>query len=162
MSSSLLSSLFFYHYLLFRQFFFVLQIGEYLQFNTALTQPTCLIRQTAGTKVPDFLVVSIKAIKTDDFSEWTVNALEDHAAAAAAVQNFMVSCASQGVATKWMTGKMGIAGSDILTKCCGVEDISTEHYMGTLLVGKPQVAMSSMKVPERKQGLSEPVFEVTA
>ena len=116
----------------------------------------------AGTKVPDFLVVSIKAIKTDDFSEWTVNALEDHAAAAAAVQNFMVSCASQGVATKWMTGKMGISGSDILTKCCGVDDVSTEHYMGTLLVGKPQVAMSSMKVPERKQGLDAPVFEVTA
>ena len=116
--------------------------------------------------VPDFLVVSIKAgvhsKSPKDFSEWNVNALEDHAACACAVQNFMVSCASQGVATKWMTGKMGIAGSDILTECCGVNDTSIEHYMGTILIGKPQVPMSSMKVPERKTGINAPVFEVTA
>jgi len=113
--------------------------------------------------VPDFLVVSIAPIKarngkTADFNNWNVNALEDHAACACAIQNFMLACASMGIATKWMTGKMGIAGNAILAECCGVTEDEGEHYMGTILIGEPAVPTSTMKVPERKTGLGQPVF----
>merc|ERR1712146_517873 len=109
--------------------------------------------------VPDYLVVSMVPVKTKDFSVWTTNALEDHAATACAVQNFMLSCASQGIATKWMTGKMGVSGADMLSKCCGV-DADSEHYMGTLLVGRADKPLASMKMPARKKTVSA-VFEVT-
>mmetsp|Transcript_42375 Transcript_42375/g.48134 ORF Transcript_42375/g.48134 Transcript_42375/m.48134 type:complete len:217 (-) Transcript_42375:62-712(-) len=115
---------------------------------------------------PDYLVVSIKAGEhaksPKDFSEWTTQALEDHAACSCAIQNFMISCASQGIATKWMTGKMGVSGADMLTECCNVSDVTTEHYMGTILVGQSQVPMNTMKVPERKSGTTEPIFQETA
>jgi len=116
---------------------------------------------------PDFLVVSIKAgdhpKSPKDFSEWNTLALEDHAACSCAIQNFMISCASQGIATKWMTGKMGVSGPDMLKECCQLpeEDASKEHYMGTILVGKPDVPMSTMKAPERKSGTTEPIFQET-
>ena len=113
--------------------------------------------------VPDYLVVSIAPIKakngkTADFENWNVNALEDHAACACAVQNFMLACASMGIATKWMTGKMGIAGNVILAECCGVSEDKGEHYMGTILVGEPAVPTHTMKVPVRATGLNDPVF----
>lgn len=116
--------------------------------------------------VPDFLVVSCASVKakngkSSNFDEgWNVNAREDHAACACAVQNFMISCASQGIGTKWMTGKMGIAGNVILAECCGLSEdqIKQEQYMGTILIGKPQIRMTDMKVPIRKIGLQSPVF----
>ena len=113
--------------------------------------------------VPDFLVVSIAPIKarngkTADFESWNVNALEDHAACACAVQNFMLACASMGLATKWMTGKMGIAGNSILAECCGVSEDKGEHYMGTILIGVPAVPTHTMTMPVREIGLNEPVF----
>jgi len=111
-------------------------------------------------EVPDYLVVSIAPVKTKDFSVWTMNALEDHAACSCAIQNFMLSCASQGIATKWMTGKMGIAGDDILRDACGVDN--EEHYMGTILIGRPEVPLASMPTPDRKNGLRNGVFVVTA
>ena len=111
--------------------------------------------------VPDFLVVSIakNSKNKGEFKEWNLNGLEDHAATACAVQNFMVSCASQGIGTKWMTGKMGISGADMLSKVCKID--AEEHYMGTLLVGLPSVPMSTMKVPNRKSGIGAPVFTTT-
>ena len=116
----------------------------------------------AFASVPDFVVVSIAAnSKNKGFEEWNVNGLEDHAACACAVQNFMLSCASQGIGTKWMTGKMGVSGTDMLHKVCRVNEETEEHYMGTILVGMPSVPMSSMKVPSRKTGLSDPVFAHT-
>jgi nitroreductase len=111
--------------------------------------------------VPDFLVVSIakNSKNKGEFKEWNLNGLEDHAATACAVQNFMVSCASQRIGTKWMTGKMGISGTDMLSKVCKID--AEEHYMGTLLVGLPSVPMSTMKVPNRKSGIGAPVFSTT-
>jgi len=113
--------------------------------------------------VPDYLVVSIAKIKarngkTADFENWNMNALEDHAAVSCAIQNFMLACASMGLATKWMTGKMGIAGNVILKECCGISEDEGEHYMGTIFVGEPAVPTEDMKVPERKTGLNDPVF----
>ena len=111
--------------------------------------------------VPDFLVVSIakNSKNKGEFKEWNLNGLEDHAATACAVQNFMVSCASQGIGTKWMTGKMGISGTDMLSKVCKID--AEEHYMGTILVGLRSVPMSTMKVPNRKSGIGAPVFTTT-
>jgi nitroreductase len=117
--------------------------------------------------VPDYIVVSIAKNdknkggfgKTND-TPWNVNSLEDHAATACAVQNFMISCASQGIGTKWMTGKMGISPSEMLTKVVEINE-EEEYYMGCLLVGIPSVPTSTMKVPCRKIGLSEPVFTTT-
>lgn len=40
--------------------------------------------------------------------------LEDHAAVSCAVQNFMLSLHAEGLASKWMTGAMGIAPEKIL------------------------------------------------
>lgn len=112
--------------------------------------------------VPDFIVVSLAATaKNKGFHTWTVPGLEDHAACACAIQNFLLSCASQGIATKWMTGKMGVSGPDMLHKVCQVPVETDEHYMGTILVGMPATPLASMPVPVRKTGLSEPVFAHT-
>ena len=112
--------------------------------------------------VPDFIVVSLAATaKNKGFHTWTVQGLEDHAACACAIQNFLLSCASQGIATKWMTGKMGVSGPDMLHKVCGVDANTDEHYMGTILVGMPATPLASLPVPVRKTGLSEPVFAHT-
>ena len=58
---------------------------------------------------------------------WNTHALEDHAATACAVQNFMLCLASEGMGSKWMTGAMGIGGDDMLEL---VNAAPEEHYMG--------------------------------
>ena len=89
-----------------------------------------------------------------------MNALEDHAAVSCAIQNLMLYLAARGIGSKWMTGKMGIKGTDILKKICNVKDITKEHYMGTILIGEPEVDMITMPVPKRKQGTAEPIFQL--
>merc|ERR1712224_711528 len=102
-------------------------------------------------KVPQMMVVSIEPSDT----LWNMKALEDHAACACAVQNFMVYLASRGIGTKWMTGAMGIQGETILKEICGLDDATadTEHYMGVILIGMPAQPLNSIKVPERKKAL---------
>ena len=57
-------------------------------------------------QVPGWLVVSIVPSElAADGSLSTKKGLEDHAATAAAIQNFMLSLAAAGVGSKWMTGK---------------------------------------------------------
>jgi nitroreductase len=107
-------------------------------------------------KVPQMMVVSIEPSLGDD--KWNVKALEDHAACACAVQNFMVYLASEGVATKWMTGAMGISGAVILSDVCGIDTSASEHFMGVIMIGEPAQALDSLKVPTRKTGLSAPVL----
>ena len=68
----------------------------------------------------------------------------------------MLSLASQGIGTKWMTGKMGISGEDVLSIFKDVAD--TEHYMGTFLMGYPTVPMEQMEVKKRKKGISNEIF----
>ena len=109
-------------------------------------------------QVPDMMVVSLDPTKGDE--KWNLKALEDHAATSCAVQNFMLSLASEGIGSKWMTGKMGIKGGDILTKCCGLDKDTTEHYMGTILIGIPETPLASMKVPNRKKGIDGVFFEM--
>jgi nitroreductase len=107
---------------------------------------------------PQLMVVSMDMSadgKNPDMA-WNVRGLEDHAACACAVQNMMLSLASQGIGSKWMTGKMGISGEDVL----GIfDDVSkTEHYMGTFLLGYPIVPMEEMQVRKRKKGISGEIF----
>ena len=40
--------------------------------------------------------------------------LEDHAACACAIQNFMLSLAEEGIGSKWMTGALGAAPEDVM------------------------------------------------
>jgi len=101
--------------------------------------------------VPGWLMVSI--VPTAGDTKWNVKALEDHAACACAVQNFMLSLASEGCASKWMTGAMGIPPAKLM-EVAGASD-ATEHFMGVLFYGLPQTPTATLKVPERKLGLGE-------
>lgn len=103
--------------------------------------------------VPGWMLVTIKPTAGD--TKWNPKALEDHAAAACAVQNFMVTLAANGCASKWMTGAMGSPASKIM-EACGVDE-SAEHFMGVIFFGVPAAPTADMAVPARKIGLAEPV-----
>ena len=99
------------------------------------------------------MVISCEPTKGD--TKWNTKSLEDHAACACAVQNFMVYLASEGVGTKWMTGAMGISGEKILSEICGTDVSSTEHFMGVIMIGMPARPLDPIKVPPRKKGLGK-------
>ena len=104
--------------------------------------------------VPGWLLVSIKP--TGGETPWNPKALEDHAACACAVQNFMISLASEGCASKWMTGALGIPPAKLLEACAVSAE---EHFMGIVFYGKPAQPPRDMTVPTRKTGLCEPVLQ---
>ena len=106
-------------------------------------------------KVPNFLVITLKS--EHDFASklW----LEDHAAVAASTQNFMLSLASDGVGSKWMTGAMGSSEKAIM-KAVGA-NWDDEHFMGVIMYGFPQTPLSeSAKVPKRKLDLDECLIDL--
>mmetsp|Transcript_14486 Transcript_14486/g.26800 ORF Transcript_14486/g.26800 Transcript_14486/m.26800 type:complete len:118 (+) Transcript_14486:915-1268(+) len=78
-------------------------------------------------------------------------------ACAAAIQNMMLSLASNGVGSKWMTGAMGISPSSLLSLVNA--DPNSEHLMGVIFVGIPATPTNSMKVPKRKNGLGGGILE---
>merc|ERR1719321_2511001 len=85
--------------------------------------------------VPEMMVVTVA-------SEHDLSAklgLEDHAAVACAVQNFMLSLASDGVGSKWMTGALGAAPEDVLATVGAPEG---EKLMGVIWYGFPASALS--------------------
>merc|ERR1712194_115718 len=97
-------------------------------------------------QVPQMMVVScIPTVHGDE--KWNLKSLEDHAATACAVQNFMLSLASEGVGSKWMTGAMGIPPADVMQL---VNADESEHYMGVIFIGLPEKAQALMKAPTRK------------
>ena len=60
--------------------------------------------------VPGWMIVTIAASEYgEDGSISTKKGLEDHAATACAIQNFMIALADEGVGSKWMTGALGEA-----------------------------------------------------
>ena len=65
------------------------------------------------------MVVSCEPTISKDGERWNVKALEDHAATACAVQNFMLSIASEGYG--------GLKGSATLLKVILVTDIAPEN-----------------------------------
>lgn len=60
----------------------------------------------------------------------TKKGLEDHAAVAAAIQNFMVSLAAAGVGSKWMTGALGVSPEEVL-RVVGASE-NGERLMGVI------------------------------
>lgn len=104
--------------------------------------------------VPGWLMVSV--VPTAGDAKWNPKALEDHAATACAVQNFMLSLAGEGYASKWMTGAMGIPPTKLM-ELAGADE-ATEHYMGVIFFGRPASPTATMAVPKRKSGLAEPVL----
>merc|ERR1719198_1678470 len=103
--------------------------------------------------VPEWLIVTM----CSEHEEGSKLYYEDHAAVSCATQNFMLSLASEGFGSKWMTGALGISGDKMFSEVLGI-DMGTEHYMGTILMGKPLVPVSQMKVPRSKKGTGEPIF----
>ena len=97
--------------------------------------------------MPEWLVVTCAS--EHDLSEKL--GLEDHAATACAVQNFMLSLAGEGIASKWMTGALG-APPEAVLKCVGAG--RGEKLMGAIWYGYPSKALSeTATAPRRKKGL---------
>ena len=77
--------------------------------------------------------------------------LEDHAAASCATQNFMLSLASEGIGSKWMTGALGAPPEDVLAAVGAGEG---ERLMGAIWYGYPAKELSNdAKAPPRKKGV---------
>jgi len=105
-------------------------------------------KRKAAEGVPEMLVVTIAS----EHSLSEKLGLEDHAAVAAAVQNFMLSLASNGVGSKWMTGALGAAPEDVLA-AAGAG--SGEKLMGVIWYGFPAKPLSEEnRAPPRKKGLA--------
>lgn len=96
--------------------------------------------------VPEMMVVTVAS--EHELSEKL--GLEDHAAVACAVQNFMLSLASEGVGSKWMTGALGVAPEDVLAT---VGAGSGEKLMGVIWYGYPDKPLEDAKTPPRKKGV---------
>lgn len=103
--------------------------------------------------VPGWMIATCAASEYgDDGSISTKAALEDHAAAACAVQNFMVSLASDGVGSKWMTGALGVAPETVMD-IVGA-DKEAERLLGVIWYGYPANELSAdAKSPPRKLGV---------
>ena len=77
--------------------------------------------------------------------------LEDHAACACAVQNFMLSLAGEGIGSKWMTGALGAAPEDVMAAVGAGEG---EKLIGAIWYGYPAKDLAEdAKAPPRKKGL---------
>ena len=104
-------------------------------------------KRTAAEGVPEWLIVTL-------CSEHEIDAklgLEDHAAAACATQNFMLSLANEGIGSKWMTGALGAPPEDVLA-AVGAGD--GERLIGAIWYGFPSKELSNdAKAPPRKKGV---------
>jgi nitroreductase len=104
-------------------------------------------KRKVAEAVPEWLIVTMK-------SEHEANSklyYEDHAAVSCATQNFMLSLASEGVGSKWMTGALGAAPEDVLS-AVGAGD--GESLIGAIWYGYPAKALDEgAKAPPRKLGL---------
>ena len=99
--------------------------------------------------VPGWMIVTVAAKEYgSDGSISTKAGLEDHAATACAIQNFMVSLAGDGVGSKWMTGALGVAPDDILNTVGA--DKEAERFMGAIWYGYPAKDLKDAKAPPRK------------
>ncbi|EOD28755.1 hypothetical protein EMIHUDRAFT_234576 [Emiliania huxleyi CCMP1516] len=111
-------------------------------------------KREAFEKVPGWLIVSLVPSElAPDGSFSTKKGLEDHAATAAAIQNFMVSLAAAGVGSKWMTGALGVPPEKVL-EAVGA-DVGAERFMAAVWFGYPETPLSAdpSRAPKRKKGL---------
>merc|ERR1719221_120158 len=101
--------------------------------------------------VPGWMVVTVAASEYGtDGSISTKKGLEDHAATACAVQNFMLALANQGVGSKWMTGALGVDPSAVMEVVGADQD--AERFMGVVWYGYPETELKDLKAPKRKLG----------
>lgn len=105
-------------------------------------------KREAFSQVPGWLIVSVLPSGGDISSK---KGLEDYAATACAVQNFMLSLASQGVGSKWMTGALGSPAEAVL-KAVGADTVN-EVLVGVIWFGWPATPLASVEAPARKKGL---------
>ena len=99
--------------------------------------------------VPEWLIVTM----CSEHEEGSKLYYEDHAAVSCATQNFMLSLASEGVGSKWMTGALGAAPEDVLAAVGA--DAGKEKMMGAIWYGYPGKPLSAdNKAPPRKLGLA--------
>ena len=104
-------------------------------------------KRKAAEGVPEWLVVTCAS--EHDLSEKL--GLEDHAACACAIQNFMLSLAEDGIGSKWMTGALGAAPEDVMA---AVGAPAGEKLMGAIWYGYPAKDLAEdAKAPPRKKGL---------
>ena len=97
--------------------------------------------------VPEWLIVTCAS--EHDLAEKL--GLEDHAACACAVQNFMLSLAGEGIGSKWMTGALGAAPEDVMAAVGAGEG---EKLIGAIWYGYPAKDLAEdAKAPPRKKGL---------
>merc|ERR1711988_843167 len=97
--------------------------------------------------VPEWLIVTM----CSEHEEGSKLYYEDHAAVSCATQNFMLSLASEGVGSKWMTGALGAAPEDVLAAVGAGEG---EKFIGAIWYGYPAKPLADdAKAPPRKKGV---------
>ena len=102
--------------------------------------------------VPGWMVVTVAASEyAADGSIGTKKGLEDHAATACAIQNFMLAMAAAGVGTKWMTGALGTPPERWM-ELVGA-NATAERFMGVVWYGYPAKDLATIAAPSRKKGL---------
>ena len=109
-----------------------------------LAKIAALNADKAAALPPNAMIVTLKSAHALDAKL----GLEDHAAVACACQNFMLSLHADGVASKWMTGAMGIAPEKLVDVAGAPAD---EKLMGVLWFG--YAAEPAKAAPKRKLGV---------
>ena len=102
-------------------------------------------------QVPGWLVATIATEYDDHGLISTKKGLEDHAATACALQNFMLSLAAEGYGSKWMTGALGMAPDAILA-AIGADPVA-ERFMGVIWHGAPEQPLGGAAAPARSKGV---------
>ena len=102
-------------------------------------------------QVPGWLVATIATEYDEKGLISTKKGLEDHAATACALQNFMLSLAAEGYGSKWMTGALGIAPDAILA-AVGADPVA-ERFMGVIWHGAPEQPLAGASAPARSKGV---------
>jgi nitroreductase len=101
--------------------------------------------------VPGWMVVTIATEYDSNGLISTKKGLEDHAACAAAIQNFMLSLSAEGYGSKWMTGALGMP-PDAILDAIGA-DKEAERFMGVIWHGVPAEPLEAHKLPPRTNGV---------
>merc|ERR1711865_829246 len=99
-----------------------------------------------GLSVPGLVMVTMKSKHSTNSSL----GLEDHAAVAASIQNFMLSLHADGVASKWMTGAMKIP-ADAILDMIGANG-KEERFVGAIWFG--YAIDADITPPKRKLGVA--------
>jgi len=108
-------------------------------------------KEQSFNQVPGWMIVTVAASEYAEDGKYTTKGLEDHAAVACAVQNFMLSLTADGIGSKWMTGALGVAPEKLMV-LAGANS-TAERFMGIVWFGYPLKELVSMVAPPRKLGV---------